>query len=562
MTALCCLLTDATLVALAAAIGWVLVSGGGVYPVGRLRVGLRSVGNPLLFAYGLLLVRVWLGRAVPFLLVPRLAVPALQNQVLALLGAFVDRLRNMTGRQAFWMVMGGIGVTTLVKAANAIAYPGFYSGDDVEIHEMTFQQLFGLHYDVLNLRSPFFPMTFIYPVQRLLVALGVTETEPLVIAGRSVVVVASALAIWLLYRTAVKRLGSLALGVLAGILFAWSKLQVAFGSTELPRPVATLFVLLAFAMLLRRSRWGAVTAGTCLALAGSFRFSEFMFVLPAGASLLLDRRWRDLIAMAAACAATALLALGLGDAVYWGNAFHSLRNAIDFTLVEGLSTRAYQPFYYYVTSVSAWSNVVVVSFALYASRRRQWDLMLWAWVPVVVLSFFPHKEPRYLVPQGPFLAMLAAVGLRDVSNTIWEYAGTGDARRTRRAMWAATVFVVTLAAALVFEADGFRFERSRSGIAVAHRILAEGDGGVAVEQLWRAGGRLYLRRAEPFLNLEADDVRSANRLRAVCETPGVQWLAFRPRNLTADGQAAVAACRFELVLATDDGFPYHLYRRR
>jgi hypothetical protein len=65
---------------------------------------------------------------------------------------------------------------------------------------MTFARLFALDWSAWDLRSSFYPMTFIYPAQALLVRAGITDTPTLVLAGRVVVALVSSIAIWLVYR--------------------------------------------------------------------------------------------------------------------------------------------------------------------------------------------------------------------------------------------------------------------------------------------------------------------------------------------------------------------------
>ncbi len=51
----------------------------------------------------------------------------------------------------------------MVKAIYAWWYYGFYTGDDVEIHEMVFAAIFGWDWQAWDIRSAFYPMVFIYP---------------------------------------------------------------------------------------------------------------------------------------------------------------------------------------------------------------------------------------------------------------------------------------------------------------------------------------------------------------------------------------------------------------
>src|SRR4030081_1112955 len=130
-------------------------------------------------------------------------------------------------------------MAAVVKLAAAWCLPGFFSGDDVEIHEMTFAALFGHAWPVWELRSPFFPMAFVFPAPRWALALGAARPEHLVFAGRVVVALLSTLVVPLTWLAA-RRLSSQSSGIplLAALLVAVNKLQMSFGSSELPRPVS------------------------------------------------------------------------------------------------------------------------------------------------------------------------------------------------------------------------------------------------------------------------------------------------------------------------------------
>src|SRR5207342_3233171 len=86
-----------------------------------------------------------------------------------------------------------------IRVFLAWASPGFFSGDDVEIHEMTLGTLLGKPWSVWALRCPFFPMTFVYPAQWLALQLGLSSAGGLVLAGRTVVALVSTGAIPLVW---------------------------------------------------------------------------------------------------------------------------------------------------------------------------------------------------------------------------------------------------------------------------------------------------------------------------------------------------------------------------
>ena len=250
----------------------------------------------------------------------------------------------LTEQGAGRLVVSGLVSATVVKLLLAWANPGFFSGDDVEVQEMSLRLLWRTDWPIWDLRSPFFPVGLIYPGQKLVAASGIaTSAAALIFTGRAAVAVLSSMAIWLVWRIG-RRLWPETPGwaMVAALLFATAKLHIAFGSSELPRPVATVAVLGAF-LLLQDPRAGRVLASASLiGVAMCFRFSEVVFLGPAVVSLAWQRRWLPVIAVVGIAGAAALAIIGASDAWYWGEPFHSLRAAIDYTLVEKLSSRGYQ----------------------------------------------------------------------------------------------------------------------------------------------------------------------------------------------------------------------------
>ncbi len=519
-----------------------------------------SVG--CLLALAVLWVLTTAGGQVPVFGAPALPLRTFPARVTGWYERLSARAAGWTRRDLNRYVLAIVVITAALKVFNALAYPGFFSGDDVEVHEMTFARLFGYPSNSWSLRSPFFPFAFIYPVQRLLVLGGITDTRLLVIAGRLVVIAFSSAAVWLLFRVAVRRLDDRLIAAVAVLFFGFSRLQLTFGSAEFPRPVATLFILAAYGCLLPGRRVAStVWAGALLAIGGTLRFGEYVFLAPALATLALERRWRDSAVMLLAFGGATVCLLSVSDGLYWGAPLYSLRHAVDYTIVQRLSSRGYEPIYEYVLSLGGWSNLVYVALSLAALGAGARDLVLWTWAPVAILSLLPHKEPRYLVAVGPFLAMSAALGLRHL---LARLAAWGDERRLRlrlvqRATW---LLVLCAVAALLFEASAFRFRRSASGISVARYITAHGGGGAAVEQLWRAGGHLYLRNVHPLVDLQIDSHSEPNTLDQVLDNPEVRWIAVHRLTGRANMDETLARAGFDRAFTAADSVVYDLYERR
>ena len=451
---------DLLLLGLTAVMLFVLLTGGGVFFIGSTRISVTSIGNPLLAWLLVATLRWWLGRMTPFLAIRSLRLETLDERAVRLWRRISQALRTISEQQAMRLVVATATASLVVRLANAYWHYGFFAGDDVEIHEMTLAALFGYDWEIWNLRNAFYPMTFILPVQWLLVQAGVSDPFSLVFAGRAVVAAFSSATLLLLFAVGRRALGtpSALLGVM---LLALSALHVTLGSTELPRPVAAFFLVAGFGLTLRTGFTASVGTGLALAMAGAMRFSEAVFIVPCVLGLLVSGRRQDAAVTGVSFVCLWLTILGVSDWLYWGAPFSSLLNAGDYSLVKGLSSRGYEPFHWYLSHIPDWSNFFTVALGLLAFRSRgAWIPAFWAWIPVVVLSLLSHKEPRYLVPVLPFLALAAG-------DSLWRLLHRFDGRSWRPGPIGLALLVGTGSAA-VFEISNFRFERSEASIDLAN----------------------------------------------------------------------------------------------
>jgi hypothetical protein len=554
--------------ALAAAVALgIAVSGGGIVQLFGLRLSLTSVLNPLEAALLLAAFRARFGPRT-FLLVQRFD---LDRVAAAVLGWWRRRyldLARLSSSGAAACVLLAAACSLGVKLYNAHVHFGFWTGDDVEIQEMTIAKLYGLSWPVWELRCAFYPLGFIYPAQALLKWAGFGDVQTLIFGSRVIVALWSTLDVWLTYRIAARVFRSAPIGILAALILAFSKLHVMSGSAELPRAVSTAFVLLAYGWLNDEEchASGALVAGAALGIAAAMRFSEEVFLVPAMFQLVWQRRWRAVVALTAAFAVAALVAIGGSDWMYWGQPFFSLRHILDYTLVRRQSSRGYQPFYEYAVHVAAWSNLLTVGLALFAIRLGQRIIAVWTWLPVLVLSVLPHKEARYLIPVLPFLSMSAAVGLWRVM-TVLNGAETRADSGPRIARWSTALFLACVAA-FVWEVAGFKFVRSESAVRLAQYLGRQPNlDGVAVEQLWRMGGRLYFPARVKLVDLDPAGASDAKYLADVFSDRGVRWAAMNakdkgPRGPRGPDRALAEAGFREVELPAQAGAAgYRLYAR-
>jgi hypothetical protein len=488
-------LLDFSIVAIVLVVVFVLGTGGGVYELGRgARLSLQSADNPLVILALLLLLRYSVREWAPLFGNPAWHA----NHVLAGATRCVQRSDHWAAhlelRQGIRLVVLIALSAFALKCWLAWTNPGFFSGDDVEIHEMSLGWL--LHYDwpIWDLRNALFPLGVVSPAQWTALQLGVRDEGTLVVVGRLVVAAVSTASIWLTWRIAREWWGErLGYAVLAAFLVATTKLQVAFGSSELPRPVSTVLVLLAFYLLQQHAALHVAITGALLGAAASLRFSEVAFCVPAVVQLLIERRMRDGMLLAAVASLTALMLIGVSDWWYWGQPFHSVKTSLEYTLVHRLSSRGYQSPWWYITAIPQWTNPAVIAFAVVGWRTSP-RAALWAGLPLVVLSCLPHKEARYLIPITPFICLLAATGVRRSVSRIHHQ----NARP-----WIAVTVVVALAWGLMQDAIHFKLPRSNDAVALARRVARETPPAVIAEQAWRVGGHLYWGRI-PLTDLNPD----------------------------------------------------------
>ena len=530
------LLLDLLAAALLAAVALVIVTGGGVLHLGSTTVSVRSVGNLLWFVTVLVVLRYWLRRW-PLLGVERWPVDGVLGRATRLVGT------RSFGSASVWVRKPLVGVACLslavflVRVLLAWRSPGFFSGDDVEIHEMTLGVLLHKQWSVWDLRCAFFPMLFVYPAQRVAMALGAASPEALVLSGRAAVALFSTASIALTWWTA-RRLSpaDTRLAVVAVLLLAVNKLQMSFGSSELPRPVSTVFVLAAFACLIRGRVLQSALAGVLLGIAVAFRFSEVVF-LPAALITVGRRNLTSALVLLVAAGLTTAATIGAADAIYWGRPFHSLLAAVDYTLVRGESSRGYEPFWEYLRSIPSWSTWMVVALAVAGSSRRAPETW-WLWTPVALLSLLPHKESRYLLPVIPFLCLAAAKGFLRFADWL---QGASEVTGWRR--WGRDLFAPMFALAILHDIGGWRLPRSNEGIRLAQYLRQTGQVGVAVQDSWRLGGRPYLSALEPAVEVSADLLSNPSAFAATVKD--VRWVALRYRVARTAGDPALHAAGFE-----------------
>jgi hypothetical protein len=305
--------------------------------------------------------------------------------------------------------------TATLKLAFAAVYPGFHSGDDLEIVEAAARAALGFSYQAWDIRSLFHPIVFVAPFLALGSTLGLHGARMLVVLATIPTTLFSTAGLWLLWRLTQELGWEPAVGRAAVFLYAVHTLPLAYGSMPYPRPISTAFLLAAFVLLAREGAGGAasVAAGLAAAAAMAVRWSEGVLLLP----LLGFAAWRTrnvaaAVRVTAGFAAGLVLFVGLFDWLTWGAPFASLLAFERFgadPAARGVFPN--RPWYWYATNLLGWAGPLLVVLALAGMRDRRARVpLLLAVSAVALLSFSPMKQPRYVQAAIPFLAMAAALG--------------------------------------------------------------------------------------------------------------------------------------------------------
>ena len=587
---------DVLIVLLTLAVIFILITGGKLIKIGNTRVLLQGIENPISFLYMLSIFRCFLFRKTPFLGIVPFDIKSLTKKCQKLCKKLYVGLLSLESYKVYRIVAFVMGISLIFKMFTAYHFYGFFSGDDVEIHEMTFSLLFNWGTKAWDLRSPFFPMIFIYPIQATLHSLGVNDPFFLIFAGRLVVVLFSVLNLYLVFRIAVRLFNSIPVGLFSMFFLALSKLHTTMGSSELPRTIASTFILISLLLLLKKKNHKIFVplAGVALAVGASIRFGEVIFIAAAFLYLILHKRMRHAVLIVAVFGSAFVLINYISDVLYWGEPFFSLKNIVDYTLIKKESTRGFQPFFYYLLSIGLWSNFFSFGLLLYSLRQNTQKIWLWVATPLLFLSLLPHKEPRYLLPIIPFFCIMVGLGawglLKNIHDNNFElkihkgifkpifiltailfglifqahkdyrysylvfifsaliiliYALQRQQKKNRkmassfkmlRSPKAAALLLFAIMGVFLFETNGYYFQKSESGVEMARFLFKQPDNqGVSVEEIWRAGGMLYLWEKYPLENIDQASLSDREGFISKITKESVIWVGIRDKSVKKHG---------------------------
>jgi phosphatidylinositol glycan class B len=319
------------------------------------------------------------------------------------------------GSAFYWCVLA-IAVAAILRAWLSWFDHGVFWPD--EIHqslEQAHRAVFG--YGLVpwefrdGARSWFFPGT-VAALWEAASLFGVEASLTLVMLARLFMVACSVVAIVFATKLAAEARGMRA-GAAVAVILATLPPAVVFSYRGMSETASAPLIALGAWLLSKRSPRAAQLAGLAFGTACLCRYQNGLFVLVFVATLLLQRRWREVASFCAAGAGVALFG-GLLDWATWGRPFHSFLTYVEFNLLQdGASTFGVEPFTYYAatlwTSVGPLLLVLIACFCVGALYEPVLGGAVLAYV--LAHSVLPHKEFRFLVPCLPLFATVMGIGI-------------------------------------------------------------------------------------------------------------------------------------------------------
>lgn len=308
-------------------------------------------------------------------------------------------------------------------------------------------------------------------------------------------------------------------GLLAAALCAGFGLLVVYGGhvlTELPSMLCLVAGLVLTAevaeqprvdgppALLRKAAW----SGCLLSLGACLRIANGPLTLVAPLWLLCTRRFRALLALAAA-ALLPVLVFGVADLFTWGSFAGSFVAYVKFNFIEGGAARfGTEGDYFYLERL--WQTLPfglpLLGAAALCGWRASWPYLVSAIALLAYLSREPHKEARFILMVWPLL-LIAAGG--PLGAWIARARGAASAGRSALARGAGMRWLVSIAVVLVVLIDGTRnthldhwLERDRVGAHVWLARQGEAITGVLIDWPIATGGGLTLGSPAPQLKFQ------------------------------------------------------------
>ena len=206
-----------------------------------------------------------------------------------------------------------------------------------------------------------------------------------------------------------------------GLLLAALWLMPFFSVRNLVETVCVPFLMIGFWKLLespskKRPLLQVFSASIFFGLAFTLRYQTL--IIPAGIGLVwfFQKKWKECMVLASGIILLILATQGVTDWIIWGRPFtdltiyisHNISHRFDYTV---------SPWYTYLLVILG-VLIPPVSLMLLAGFFNSWKKNALMFIPVflflVLHSYFPNKQERFILPIFPFLVILGMVGWEEI----------------------------------------------------------------------------------------------------------------------------------------------------
>jgi hypothetical protein len=143
-----------------------------------------------------------------------------------------------------------------------------------------------------------------------------------------------------------------------------------------------------------------------------------------------------------------------------------------------------------------------------------------------------HKDYRFAAIAIPLLLLLVLASGRLKYSSAANHAG----RLRISAAHLGLIMILIVGFMVALEIDGFRLRRSDSAVEMARYLARQPDiQSLAIEQLWKAGGRLYLWKKRKIVDIDPALIRDQEHILQEILKEGIQAVGLRAGHLESLG---------------------------
>ncbi len=155
-----------------------------------------------------------------------------------------------------------------------------------------------------------------------------------------------------------------------------------------------------------------IIAGIFLGVAFSIRFQTIMFTGGFGLALLFMKQIKQALILGFSFLLMAVIIQGGTDYIIWGKPFVEFTEYVRYN-IENANTYFVQQWYMYLILIVG-ILIPPISLFLFFGFLRSWKKHLLLFLPsfafLVLHSYFPNKQERFILPIIPFIIMLGYIG--------------------------------------------------------------------------------------------------------------------------------------------------------